>query len=113
MKTSEIILRQQIILSKLRKGAFSYEELSDFLQEESEIQSLDFNLSQRTFQREIKDIYTIYGIEIVNNADNKYEIREDLQSETQKRMMEVVDMLQILKAKENLFFLGGIAINLA
>lgn len=100
MRITEIILRQQLVLAKLRKRAYSFKEICHFLQEESEIQSLDFNFSQRTFQREIKDIYTIYGIEIINNAENKYEIREDSQTEIQKRMMEVVDLLQILKTKE-------------
>lgn len=101
MKIAEIILRQQLILTKLRKGTYSFKELSHFLQEESEIQSLDFNFSQRSFQREIKDIYTIYGIDIVNNSENKYEIREDAQSEIQKRMMEVVELLQILRTKDS------------
>jgi predicted DNA-binding transcriptional regulator YafY len=93
MNTSEISLRQQLILNKLRIGMFSFSEILSYLELESEIQSLDFNISLRTFQREIKHIATIYGIEIVyDRSSKKYKIIAEDFSIIQLRMLEAFDV---------------------
>ena len=103
MKTSEIVIRQLLIINKLRRGDSTFTEISDYLQEESEIQSLDLNISQRTFQRELISIATVYDIEITfDRVLRKYKIDVEFLGEKEKRILEAVDLFNALNIKERL-----------
>jgi hypothetical protein len=53
-------LRYSLIIKKLRKRETTFKEISDYLAFESELQDYDFNVSKRTFQRDVKDIFSLY-----------------------------------------------------
>lgn len=101
MNTSEISIRQQLIINKLRKGNYTFEELLSYLQLESEVQSLDLLLSKRTLQRDLKIIYSVYGVEIRYDRQlGKYRIFNDEQSIIQQRLLEAVDLYNALSLKD-------------
>lgn len=103
LDTSEISIRQQLILNKLRKGNFTFDEILQYLKLESEIQSLDLILSKRTLQRDLKTIYSVYGVEIkFDRTINKYSIINDEQSIIQQRLLEAVDMYNALSLKDKI-----------
>ena len=103
MKTPEIVIRQYLIINKLRRTPLSFSELSDYLQLESEIQSLDFSISKRTFQREIKNVSTIYNIEIIYDSEiGKYKIDEDFSKPEQQLLLEKIDLYSAFNAKKSL-----------
>ena len=112
MNSSEIVIRQLLIINKLRKGDSSFLEISDYLQTESEIQSLRLYISLRTFQREMKSIATVFDIEITfDKSLKKYRINEDYSDGRKQRMLEALDVFNALNIKErlseNLLFENG------
>lgn len=56
------------------------------------------NISLRTFQRDLKDIRSIFNIDIQCNSQNKYFIFEDDKSGFNNRMMEAFDIINSLNA---------------
>ena len=101
LNTSEISIRQQLILNKLRKGNYTFEEILSYLELESEVQSLDLILSKRTLQRDLKIIYSVYGVEIkYDRTIGKYRIINDDQSILQQRLLEAVDLYNALSLKD-------------
>lgn len=103
MAVRKTILRLNLIVNKLRKQAVSFQKMADYLQLESEIQSCDFNISKRTFQRDIKDIYSIYNIKIkYNNTRDVYEIIAQEQPEISDRILEAFDTVNALNTSSQL-----------
>ncbi len=79
-----------------------FEELQDYLQFQSEISGDDLYCSQRTFQRDIKKIDTMYGIEIeYNSSTGKYEITYDANEEHNERLMEAYEIYNALNISHN------------
>ncbi len=93
MSRKESLIRQKIIIQKLRSRPSTFEELSDrIFQEDSEIK-----FSKRTFQRDIIEIEELYGIEIKFNRTNQfYEIISEINDEYSQRMFEALDVFQAL-----------------
>lgn len=103
LNTSEISTRQQLILNKLRRGSCSLNEIINYLEIESEVQSLDLMLSKRTFQRDLQTISSVYGVEIGFDRNlNKYRILNDEQTVVQQRLLEAIDIYNALSLKEKL-----------
>ena len=89
--------RHRAIISKLRRSPMGFEKLQDYLQLQSEIMGDDLYCSHRTFQRDIKKIDTLYGIEIeYNAATKKYEITYDSKEEHNERLMEAYEVFNAL-----------------
>ncbi len=103
MSKRESISRYDLIIKFLRKKQASFEAISEFLQEESFRLGYRFELSKRTFQRDIQDISSIYGIQIKFNRSAKvYQIESEYISDEKKRSMEAFDVFNALKISENL-----------
>lgn len=103
METSVISKRQQLILNKLRRGNFTFQEIANYLEFESDIQGINLLPSKRTLQRDLMSIAEVYGVEIkYDRAIRKYTIVEDLQSITQQKLMETVDMYNALQLKDKI-----------
>lgn len=101
MKTKISFNRWTLIIQKLKKKPASFEEISDFLDEESDIQDYDFRVSIRTFQRDIKDIESVFGIEIkYDRSQGVYQIIEDTNSGIKERMLEAFDTFNALQISE-------------
>ena len=101
MKAKISFNRWTLIIQKLKKCPSSFEAISDFLDYESEIQDYDFRVSIRTFQRDLKDIESVFGIEIkYNRSSGVYQIVEDSNSGIKERMLEAFDTFNALQISE-------------
>ena len=103
MSKQESLTRHRIIIQKLRNKPSSFEEILDKLGSESELNEMKFEISKRTFQRDLKEIETLYGIEIKFDRSRKvYFISEDNQDEYSERMFEALDIFQVLNLNQSI-----------
>jgi hypothetical protein len=97
------ISRYNLIINKLRRRPSTFDEISDYLKLESELQSLKFDISLRTFQREVQDIFSIYNIEIKYDVYQKvYYIKNQEQPEMNERLLEAFDTFNALNISDRL-----------
>ena len=97
------ISRYHLIIRKLRRFPATFEQISDYLALESEIQGYDFRISKRTFQRDIKDIRLIYKIDIRYSAEKGgYYIDEDDSFDLTGRILEAFDVFNALNVSDRL-----------
>lgn len=103
MSKREAISRYNLIINKIRKVPSSFQEIADYLQLESEIQSYNFNVSIRTFQRDLEDIRSIYNIDIQYDFSRKvYFIKYDDQPAVSERILEAFDTFNALNISDRL-----------
>ncbi|WP_019037718.1 helix-turn-helix transcriptional regulator [Psychroflexus tropicus] len=103
MSKRESIARYTLIIKKLRKHPASFEQIADYLALESELQDYNFNISKRTFQRDIKDILSLYNIEIEYDFSNKvYKIGYDENPDVNERILEAFDTFNALNLSDRL-----------
>jgi len=102
MTKRESVLRYIHIMNKLRKGAANFEQIDTYLLQQSELQGGNFNMSKRQFQRDLKDIESIFEVEIGFDFKLKvYAINQDETSEVSQRRMEALDVFNALKIGES------------
>lgn len=102
MTKRESVLRYIHIMNKLRTGPATFEQIDAYLLRHSELQESNFNMSKRQFQRDLKDIESIFEVEIKFDFRLKvYAINEDENSEISKRRMEALDVFNALKIGES------------
>lgn len=103
MSKRESISRYNLIIKKLRRFPATFKEISDYLSLESEIQSYNFNVSKRTFQRDLADIRTIYNIDIqFDFSRGVYFVDFDEQPEMNERILEAFDTFNALNISDRL-----------
>jgi predicted DNA-binding transcriptional regulator YafY len=105
MSKLESTKRHILIIKKLRQAKqVTFAEIADYLAKESELDGYyDFNVSKRTFQRDVEDIATLYGIYIKFNFSGKYYyIEEEFEPEVSDRMFEAFDVYHALNVKEQM-----------
>jgi proteasome accessory factor B len=103
MSAHETLRRQLILISKLRIRPRSFEEIESILELESEITGYNLQVSQRTFQRDIQQIASLYNIEIKNDRSrNVYEIVYDGADAYKDRMMESFEMFNALNLSSSM-----------
>lgn len=103
MSKRETLARFSLIISKLRRKPATFAEISDTLARESDIQGYDFNISMRTFQRDLEEIRSLYDIDIQYDFSKKvYKIESDDQSEVNKRIWEAFDTFHALNITNQL-----------
>ncbi len=104
MSKRETIIRYNLIIQKLRKRPATFTEIADYLSLESEMQDYDFNISQRTFQRDVEDIRSIYNIDIQYDLSKKaYTIvYDDALRGVQSRILEAFDLFNALNVTDRL-----------
>lgn len=102
MTKRESVLRYIHIMNKLRIGPATFEQIDAYLLRHSELQESNFNMSKRQFQRDLKDIESIFEVEIKFDFRRKiYAINEDESSEMSQRRMEALDTFNALKMGES------------
>jgi proteasome accessory factor B len=104
MPKETFFTRFTLIIRRLEKGPATFEEISHYLETESDIQGKDFNISMRTFQRDIKDIYEQLNYEIVNErtGEKRYYIKNRPETnEHSKRLLESFQLIQALRAAQH------------
>jgi predicted DNA-binding transcriptional regulator YafY len=97
--------RQLLIIKKLRQvKRATFAEIADYLARESELDGFyDFNISKRTFARDLDDIATLYAIYIKFDFSGKvYFIEEEFEPEVSDRMFEAFDVYNALNVKEQM-----------
>jgi predicted DNA-binding transcriptional regulator YafY len=103
MSKRESIARYNLIIKKLRKQPATFDEISDYLSLESELQEYNFNVSKRTFKRDLDDIGSLYNIDIIYDFSRKvYFIDFDEQPEVNERMLEAFDTFNALNISDRL-----------
>jgi predicted DNA-binding transcriptional regulator YafY len=104
MSKHETLLRHQKIISKLLTSKeATFEEISDYLKDQSELHEYDLVISQRTFQRDLNEIRSLYNKDIQFDRSRKvYFIEEDENPDLSNRLMEAFDFISTLKMSEDL-----------
>jgi len=102
MSQRETTTRHHLIIKKLRANKrVTYDEIADYLSKESVYQHYDFNISKRTFQRDLAEIGSIYGIYIKYDFSGKfYFIEEDFEDGYSDRFFEAFDVFSALRMTE-------------
>ncbi len=103
MSKREILARYNLIIKKLRRYPASFDEITDYLAWESELQGYNFNVSKRTFQRDLEDIRSLYNIDIQYDFSSKvYHISDDESPVMNERMLEAFDTFNALNIADRL-----------
>ncbi len=104
MSKREAISRYNLIINKLRKRPASFDEILDYLEQESDLQGYDFIVSKRTFQRDLDDIRSLYNIDIqYDRSLKKYKI-EDEDSDASHRVLEAFDTFNALNVSDRISY---------
>jgi predicted DNA-binding transcriptional regulator YafY len=101
MSKLETTKRYHLIINKLRsEKQATFNEIADIIQDEGYSVG---KISLRTFQRDIADIDTLFGITIkFDRSTNRYFIKEDLSNDIEKRFLETFDLVNALKNRDEL-----------
>lgn len=103
MSKRESIARYTLIIKKLRKHSANFNDISNYLDNESKLQGYDFKISKRTFQRDLEDIRSLYNIDIqYNHYQKAYYIDSDEQPDMNARILEAFDTFNALNLSERL-----------
>jgi predicted DNA-binding transcriptional regulator YafY len=103
MSRRESLTRLNLIINRLRKRPASFEEISQYLERQSELEGYNYSISKRTFQRDLDEIRSLYQIEIkYNNRLKVYRVEDDEQDEAQSRIMEAFDTLNVLNIHDRI-----------
>lgn len=101
MSKQTYLSRYSYIIERLEKGPATYEQIRDHLQLKGEISGEELDISQRTLQRDIRDIYNQTGYEILNErrGDKRYYIKERPQdTATGNRLLESYQLINIINS---------------
>ncbi|MEI7474791.1 MAG: WYL domain-containing protein [bacterium] len=104
MSKETFIARFALIIRRLENGPATYDQIADFLQTESDIHDKNYAISIRTLQRDIKDIYSQFNIEIVNekSGDKRYYIKSRPETvEHSQRLMESYQIINAINASQD------------
>ena len=102
MTKRESVLRYIHIMNRLRRGSATFEQIDNYLTQQSEFQGGNFNMSPRQFLRDKKDIESIFEVDISYDFKLKvYAINQDETSEVSQRRMEALDVFNALKIGES------------
>ncbi len=97
MAKRETFMRYSLIIKKVRNSQPTFKEIVDYLKMESELQEYDFHISKRTFLRDIKDISSLFNIDIRYNFSKKvYYIENDEDPQANERILEAFDIFNAL-----------------
>jgi predicted DNA-binding transcriptional regulator YafY len=95
MSKKQFIKRYHLIINKLRSNPCSFKELQDYLGKHSIDDDENYMISKRTFERDLKEIWGIYGVDIkYQRSQNVYQIIEDADGVSDRR----IESFQIFNA---------------
>lgn len=103
MAKREYIQRHLLIIKRLKHRPSSFEELHDYLIQQQSYTDDNYDISLRTFQRDVRDIYSIYGVEIkYNKSTGRYEVLDEEEPLTHDRLFESFEILTALNASQHI-----------
>ncbi|CAL67527.1 helix-turn-helix transcriptional regulator [Christiangramia forsetii] len=98
MSVRQSLKRYTKIISLLRRRPMSYQEIQDEISLDPDAIAEKLLTSQRTLQRDIIDIASIYEIEIDSDkSTNKYYIKEDVEEIHSRRLRENFEIVNAIK----------------
>ena len=99
MAKQDYLFRHLNIIKKLRRSKeATFKEIIEYLKGESDFQDRSFKISNRTFQRDLNEIRSLFKIDIQYDFSKKvYYIADDQQSDLNSRMLESIDTINSLK----------------
>lgn len=101
MSKKHFIKRHLLILQQLRKNPCTFKELQEFVRKQFWFDDEDYELLIRTFERDMKEILRIYGVEIkFNRRDKVYEIVQEADEGNTNRLMETSQIFNALSMSE-------------
>ena len=102
MSKKQFIKRHILIINKLKNKPCTFEDLQKHLEFHSGLDEENYCISIRTLQRDIKEIKSLYDIEIkYNRKEAIYEINDEQQDSLNDRIFETFTVLDTLKLAEN------------
>jgi WYL domain len=97
MSKLESFARQRFIITKLQKHASTFNQIDEYLLTKSDADNRKYDCDIRTFQRDVKEIETLFGIVIkYNRRDKIYFLEEEAMDEIGIRMLETFDIYKTL-----------------
>ncbi|MCR9228610.1 MAG: WYL domain-containing protein [Flavobacteriaceae bacterium] len=103
MSVDQTIKRYTRIISLLRRRPMDYDEIQNEMSLDPDAIEDKLLTSQRTLQRDIKAIASIYDIEIVaDKSYNKYYIKEDVEDLQSRRLRESFEVVNAIKMTKGL-----------
>jgi predicted DNA-binding transcriptional regulator YafY len=103
MSRKEALVRQSTIMHKLKQGRSTFQQIKDYLERKSEIDGYNYIISQRTFQRDLNDIRSMYNVEIqCDKSTFEYYIEHNGAPNINSRMLEAFDMFYALNLTADL-----------
>lgn len=98
MSVRQTIKRYTKIISLLRIRPMSFQEIQDEMLNDPDAIEEKLQTSQRTLQRDIKAIASIYEIEIESDpSSNKYYIKDDIEDIQTRRLRENFEIVNAIK----------------
>ena len=97
MSKQEYIARYLLLINYLKRGKATWNDILNYLKTQSEIADYNYVISQRTFQRDISEIRTLWNYDIQNNKSTGYYfIAED--EERNNENTHLLDSFNLFKA---------------
>ncbi len=97
MSKTTSTIRQHQVINALRRKPSSFKEMEWVLDQYSEFTETDLRISHRTFQRDLNEIRTIYGIDIqFRKILNAYEIVDDDKIGHKERLFDAFETIHLL-----------------
>jgi predicted DNA-binding transcriptional regulator YafY len=101
MSKKHFIKRHLLILERLRKNPCTFKELQAFIKKRFSYEGEEYEILKRTFERDVKEILSIYGVEIkFNRREKVYEIVQESNEGKTNRLMESYQMYNALSMSD-------------
>jgi proteasome accessory factor B len=102
MAKRDFIQRYIFIINRLKSRASTFEELQDYLLRQQQITGDKLEISQRTLQRDLNEIRSLFEIDIqYNRREGVYEILESIIEKPIERIIESYEIINALNYSNN------------
>ena len=102
MAKRDFIQRYIFIINRLKSRASTFEELQDYLLRQQQITGDKLEISQRTLQRDLNEIRSLFDTDIqYNRKEGVYEIVESITEKPIERIIESYEIINALNYSNN------------
>jgi predicted DNA-binding transcriptional regulator YafY len=103
MAKRDFIQRYILIINRLKSRPSTFEELQDYLLRQQQITGDKLEISQRTLQRDLNEIRSLFDIDIqFNRKESVYEIVEAITEKPIERIIESYEIINALNYSQSL-----------
>jgi predicted DNA-binding transcriptional regulator YafY len=103
LSKKEYIARYTIIINYLKRGKAKWNDILNHLEIQSEIADFNYVISQRTFQRDISEIRTLWNYDIQNNKSTGYYfiVEDEEQNNENTHLLDSFNLFNALSLTNN------------